>query len=312
MSFALSIGIDRDRVRFRQHLRSEMAHYARDCWDMEVLTSYGWIEMVGIADRSAYDLSQHSKGSGTELYAVRKFAEPKHLKGERVVPDMKALGPLFRGKAKEAAEILISMGADKVREQVLEKDHVDITIDGDVHSVPRKAFVVTEFEETVHQERFVPNVVEPSFGIDRLMMAVLEHSYFEDPHRSSVSEDGTVEKYRVLRLDPRIAPVKCGVFPLLSKAELTSISLRIDQELRSSGMVSNHDASDSIGRRYARMDEIGTPFCITVDHDTLEDDAVTIRERDTGEQVRIPVDRVVPVIEDLVEGRTAFKTLRSG
>jgi glycyl-tRNA synthetase len=310
LAFALSIGIDRDRIRFRQHLRTEMAHYARDCWDMEVATSYGWIEMVGIADRSAYDLSQHSKGSGTELYAVRKFPEPKVVKGERVVPDMKALGPLFRGKAKEAAEILVSMGADKVREQVRNKEHVDITIDGKVHSIPRKAFVVSEFEDTVHQERFVPNVVEPSFGIDRLMLAVLEHSYHEDPGRSSTSEDGTVEKYRVLKLDPSIAPIKCGVFPLLNKPELCSIALALDKELRSMGVHSSYDASDSIGRRYARMDEVGTPYCITVDHDSLDDHCATIRERDTSDQVRVPVENIPEVIEDLVSNRADLGSLK--
>jgi len=309
-SFATSIGIPLTITRFRQHQRSEMAHYARDCWDLEVLTSYGWIEMVGIADRSAYDLSQHAKGSGQELYAIRRFDEPRTVRGTRTVPDMKALGPVFRGDARSVGEALSAMDPDEVRTSLEDAGFVLLTVGGIERKVEGSMFRIEEFEEKVHQERFVPNVIEPSFGIDRLMVAVLESSYDEDESRMEEDDEGDKAPYRVLRLRPAIAPIKFGVFPLLNRPELVQRSQMIDAGLRSMGISTYHDPSGSIGRRYARMDEVGTPFCITFDHDSLEDGRVTIRERDSGKQVRVPEADLRSVCRDLSGEIMAFDDLK--
>ncbi|MDG6225781.1 MAG: glycine--tRNA ligase [Candidatus Thermoplasmatota archaeon] len=306
-SFATSLGIAQERTRFRQHLPSEMAHYARDCWDLEISTSYGWVEMVGIADRSAYDLTQHSKGSGTDLSAFRRFDEPKVIEGTRLVPDMKVLGPIFRGRAREAGEIISSMDPSSAGSAIGEG--IRIEIDGQHYDVPDNAYRIESFRDVVHQERFVPNVIEPSFGMDRLMFAILEHSYFEDPNRAEEGESGKVEPYRILRLDPGIAPVKCGVFPLLNREDLSRIARDLDADLRRQGLQTNYDASDSIGRRYARMDEIGTPFCATVDHDSLKDGCATIRERDTQMQKRIPLKDIPAIVKRMVGGEKTFSDM---
>ncbi|MGA1822120.1 MAG: glycine--tRNA ligase [Thermoplasmatota archaeon] len=308
LDFILRVGIPENEVRFRQHLKSEMAHYARDCWDLEVNTSFGWIEMVGIADRSAYDLTQHSHGSGNDLKAQRKFYEPLIRNVKRVRADMSSVGPLFKGKAGEVIEILESLDPDMAGDLVDRKKPIPIEIQGEKFDVPYTAVSVIETKERVHTEDFVPNVVEPSFGIDRIMTAVLEHAYDEAASSPMTDGEGSDGPYRVLRLEDRIAPIKCGVFPLLNKDGLPEIAEDIMERMRETGIRSYYDSSGSIGRRYARMDEIGTPYCITVDHDTREDDKVTIRDRDTGKQIRIPRNASGMVIESMVSGQREFES----
>ncbi|MGA1866608.1 MAG: His/Gly/Thr/Pro-type tRNA ligase C-terminal domain-containing protein, partial [Thermoplasmatota archaeon] len=163
----------------------------------------------------------------------------------------------------------------------------------DAREVPAEAVTLVEIEEKTYHEKYTPHVVEPSFGIDRLMVAVLEHAYTEmenSPMKEMVEEDSG--PYRVLRLDPRLSPIKCGVFPLMNKDGLPEIARKIVQDLKRFGVTTYYDHSGSIGRRYARMDEIGTPFSITVDYESKEDDTVTIRFRDTAEQIRVPVHDV--------------------
>ena len=122
------------------------------------------------------------------------------------------------------------------------------------------------------------------------MYYILEHSYSEAKKKG--------EEYRVLRLNPLMAPIKVGVFPLVGDKRLVKIASKIDRDLRNAGISAYYDESGTIGRRYARMDEIGTPFCITVDHDTLEDGRVTIRDRDTTKQERKKIEEVVQYIKD--------------
>ncbi len=308
--FAREIGIPVERMRFRQHLDSEMAHYARDCWDLEVSTSYGWMEMVGIADRSAFDLSRHSKGSGQELTAKRKFDEPEKVRTLIIQPDLKELGPMFRGAAKEVVDALDALDPEDARNELEKKGELEVGISSGKVKVPGKAVEILEKEETVTGTDYIPHVVEPSFGIDRLMVALLEHSYLEAENSPMKDEaDGSEGPYRVLRLPAGIAPIKCGVFPLMNRDGLTEIAERIDSACRGSGLTTRLDRSGSIGRRYARMDEIGTPFCITVDYDTKEDGSVTIRERDTGRQIRTSIEGVEDVICELVSGKFSFKDI---
>lgn len=134
-------------------------------------------------------------------------------------------------------------------------------------------------------ERWVPYVIEPAAGLGRSMMAFLVDAYHED---EAPNAKGGVDKRVVLRLDRRLAPVKVAVLPLSKKPELTGVAEELAQQLRQFWNI-DYDVSGAIGRRYRRQDEIGTPFCVTVDFDTLEDNAVTVRERDSMAQERVPV-----------------------
>ena len=137
-------------------------------------------------------------------------------------------------------------------------------------------------------ERYTPYVIEPSFGLTRSMMAFLVDAYEEDEAPNS---KGGVDVRTVLKLDPRLAPVKAAVLPLSRKEELVPTAKKLAAELRGLWNI-DYDDAGAIGRRYRRQDEIGTPYCITVDFDSLEDHAVTIRERDTMSQERVSLDQV--------------------
>ncbi len=217
--FLERIGIPRAKVRFRQHLREEMAHYAIDCWDAEFLSErYGWMEIVGVADRGDYDLSAHASFSNADMSV-----------------------------------------------------HAQSDAQGEAEPV-----------------KIIPHVIEPSYGIDRIIYALLESSIYE--------EQVGKEKRKVLRLKNGIAPIKAAVFPLLNRDELKIKAREVFQKLREASIYVEYDDSGSIGRRYRRQDEIGTPYCITIDYETLEDDTVTIRERDTMKQVRVPIAEVKDVL----------------
>lgn len=309
-SFARDIGIPEEHMRFREHLESEMAHYARDCWDLEVYTSYGWVEMVGIADRSAFDLTQHKNGSGQDLTAMRRYPEPVLKRITSVEVNMKTLGPIFRGKAKDVKEIVESMDPSEVKATIDSGEVLKIDMDGEMVDVPTESLFIKDVEKNVSGERFVPHVVEPSFGIDRLMVAAIEHAYFE-ADKSPLKEDAsdTEGPYRVMRFTPNVAPVKCGVFPLMNKDGLPEMAIPIQEELKKRRITTYYDHSGSIGRRYARMDEIGTPFNVTIDYESKDDNEVTLRERDTGKQKRIPLKMIPSILNDLVLDLITFDDL---
>ncbi|MCI0497366.1 MAG: glycine--tRNA ligase, partial [Thermoplasmata archaeon] len=276
--FLVKAGIDPARLRFRQHARDEMAHYASDCWDAEIETSYGWIETVGIADRSAYDLTAHMEYTGRDITAQRRLPEPVERRVRAVEPVMRNLGRAFRGDAAAVAEALRAVPPDEA------EGTLTVDADGRTYEVPPECYAVVDAVEKVDVERYVPRVIEPSFGIDRILYSVLEHSYRV--------EDREGEEFRVLSLPATIAPVKFGVFPLVSKEPIVALARSIEGELRALGLDIAYDEGGSIGRRYARMDELGTPFCITVDHDSLDDGKATVRHRDSREQVRVAVEGI--------------------
>jgi glycyl-tRNA synthetase len=284
--FLLTAGVDPKKFRFRKHGPDELAHYATECWDAELLSErFGWIECVGIADRSAYDLNAHIQSSGTDMYAQRKYETPKKVKTTKIIPKMGVLGPLFKDKAGIIKTQLEQMTVPKNKK-------ITVLIDGKTVTIPENAYDIVEKEETETGERFVPHVIEPSHGIDRILYCILEHNY----HETTKNE----EEYRLLSLPPGIAPIKVGVFPLISDTKLCAIAQDIDITLRAAGITTYYDEGGTIGRRYARMDEIGTPFCITVDHDTLNDNAVTIRNRDTTKQERKKIQDLVTILQPMV------------
>lgn len=285
--FLKEVGIDEGKIRFRQHKKDELAHYANECWDAEIHSErFGWIECVGIADRSAYDLEAHIKSSGVDMRAFRKFDEPKRIKRKFIKPKMNKLGEKFKEKA---VKILNEMKKIEIDDEI---DKITVEIDGEKIEIGGEYFDIVEREETVNGEKFVPHVIEPSYGIDRIFYFVLEHNYRE------IEKEG--ERYSIMSLPAGIAPIKAGVFPLVSKDGLPEIAREIEKDLRKNGIISFYDDGGSIGRRYARMDEIGTPFCITVDYQTKEDNTVTIRFRDTTEQIRIKIDEIVEWMKERI------------
>jgi glycyl-tRNA synthetase len=147
-------------------------------------------------------------------------------------------------------------------------------------------------------EKYVPHVIEPSFGVDRTLLAVLLSAYHED---EAPSGEGEAETRVVLRLPKALAPVKIAVLPLSKKDELTSISLPLAQRLAKRWRVDHH-TSQSIGKRYRQNDEIGTPYCVTVDFDTLTDNAVTVRDRDTMKQERMAIAELEDYFESSLRG----------
>jgi len=284
--FLINVGVDPKKFRFRKHAPDELAHYATECWDAELYTErFGWIECVGIADRSAYDINAHIESSGTDMYAQRKFDEPKIVEMKKIVPKMSVLGPLFKDKAGKIKELLEKM-------EVKESKKISVTVDGKTIDIPKDCYEIVQTKEKVSGEKFVPHVIEPSYGIDRILYCILEHNYVETKKKD--------EEYTLLKLNPLVAPIKVGVFPLVSDNKLVEIAKDIDCSLRESGITTYYDEGGTIGRRYARMDEIGTPFCITVDHDSLKDKSVTIRDRDTTEQERKKIENIVSFIKDKI------------
>jgi len=168
----------------------------------------------------------------------------------------------------------------------------------------------TDFDLTEHQkhsgrdmtyfddqtkERFIPYVIEPSGGIDRTVLAFLCEAYAED---EAPDEKGNPQKRTVMRFHPRMAPTKLAVFPLVKKEGMPEVARKIHADAQSAGLAAFYDEKGAVGRRYRRQDEAGTPFCVTVDGQTLQDQTVTIRDRDSLQQERIAADQVLPYIQD--------------
>jgi glycyl-tRNA synthetase len=300
--FLLEIGIDPTRLRFRQHQKDEMAHYAEDCWDAEIQMIINeresWIECVGIANRSCFDLEQHMEATGQDLRAFRLFDEPVEQEVERVKPNLPLIGRTFRQNAGAVKEYLGSL-------ELPLPDTIEITIDGIVQPIPPEMYSIEKTLEKVSGVRFVPGVIEPSFGVDRIFYAVLQHSYGVGKQREGADDDA----YNLLRLVPGIAPVKAAIFPLFNRDGMIDLARTLTQDLIDGGIATAYDDSGSIGKRYARMDEIGTPYCITIDHQSIEDGTATIRDRDTTGQARIGIDEVSVFVRDLLSGVRSFPDL---
>jgi len=221
LNWYVNLGIKRENLRLRQHTKGELAHYARECYDIDYLFPMGWAELEGIANRGDFDLVQHSSFSGKSL------------------------------------------------------DYFD--------------------EET--KEHIIPHIIEPSAGVDRSVLAFLCDAYDEE-----IAEG---ETRALLHLHPSLAPIKVAVLPLSRRERLVQAANQIYADLRQCWMV-QYDDAQSIGRRYRRQDEIGTPFCVTVDFQSLEDEQVTIRERDTMNQIRIPISELKTTLQAKLEGEDLF------
>ncbi|ELZ95229.1 glycyl-tRNA ligase [Haloferax mucosum ATCC BAA-1512] len=295
-----TVGVDMDRFRFRQHLAGERAHYSADCWDAESEVDGDWIEIAGFSYRSDYDLSKHGEYGDDDFTVFQQYDEPKTVERAVVDPDMATLGPEFGAQAADVAEALETLAERDP--DAFDADEVTLDIDGEEVTVETDVANFAVETQTEAGEHITPHVVEPSFGVDRTVYTLLAHAYETD------EVDG--EERSFLSLSPAVAPTNVGVFPLVSNVEeLVTLADDVAEELRAAGFAVVYDDSGSIGRRYRRQDEVGTPFCVTIDRDGLEGDrkdTVTIRERDSGRQVRVPVDGLVQTLVGLRAGTTSF------
>jgi glycyl-tRNA synthetase len=205
----LNLGMRKDKLRKRVHGQEELAHYAKACTDLEYEFPFGWSELEGIANRTDYDLKQHSQVSGQDL----------------------------------------------------------------------------RYFDDATKERFYPYIIEPSGGVDRSVVAFLTDAYNEEP----VKDDKRV----VLKLHKDLAPNKVAVLPLLrNRPEIVEMARRIAKDLKKK-WVTVYDDTGAIGKLYRRQDEVGTLYCVTVDVQSLEDQQVTVRDRDTMQQVRVSADKLI-------------------
>ena len=225
LQWYVDLGIDADNLRLFEHPKDKLSHYSDRTVDIEYKFGFQgnpWGELEGVANRTNFDLSTHSKHSGVDL----------------------------------------------------------------------------SFYDQGTETRYVPYVIEPAAGLTRSFMAFLVDAYAED---EAPNAKGGVDKRTVLRLDPRLAPVKAAVLPLSRNEDLSPKARDLAAELRKSWNIEFDDAG-AIGRRYRRQDEIGTPYCVTIDFDSLEDQAVTIRERDAMTQDRVAIDAVSDYLATRLKG----------
>ena len=206
-----SLDINKDKLRFHEHGSNELAHYAKEAWDIEYEFPFGWSEIEGIHNRTDYDLSRHEEFSGKSL---SYFDQPNN-------------------------------------------------------------------------DRYLPYIIETSAGLNRMLLTVLADAYWEDDKNNRT----------VMRISPRLAPIKAVICPLLKKDGLPEKAREVVEILKPHFKVI-YDQQGSIGKRYYRQDEAGTPFGITVDHQSIDDNSVTLRDRDSMKQDRISIERILNAIQD--------------
>ncbi len=282
------LGMPDLKMRLRQHVPDEMAHYAEDCWDLELDTSLGWIECAGIADRGCYDLTRHQEYSGADMSVFVPFDEPKTVEVDALVPDFRALGPRFKAEAAAVGEAIKAAPPSAVRPD----GSLVVKAAGKEIAIEAALFKRQKRTEKKTGDSFIPHVVEPSFGLDRIFFALMDAAI------SRVEKEG--EPYTILSLSPKVAPTLVCVFPLMPKDGLDTLALALNRELATAGLAPAFDDAGSIGKRYARSDEAGVPWCITVDYDSLNDKAATLRHRDTQRQERLPLAEMLPRLRALI------------
>ena len=207
------LGVTKSKLRFHKHGDGELAHYAKEAWDIEYEFPFGWSEIEGVHNRTDYDLLRHEEFSGKKL----------------------------------------------------------------------------SYFDQVNNERYLPYIIETSAGLNRMLLTVLADSYWEDKENNRI----------VMKLHPRLAPIKAVICPLTKKDGLPEKARSIMDMLKNDFKII-YDQQGSIGKRYYRQDEAGTPFGITVDHQSIQDDTVTIRYRDTQKQDRLSIAEIKPLISNSI------------
>ncbi|EQB65985.1 MAG: hypothetical protein AMDU3_IPLC00001G0151 [Thermoplasmatales archaeon I-plasma] len=267
LRFYSAVGIDIGRIRFRQHRKEELSHYSSETWDAESLTDLGWIEITGIAHRGTFDLTNHIKASGKDLYAQRVIPRKEVIEKKKEI-DYQTIKAEF---PKQSSKIIAAM-KDGASSLSIEGKNIDL----------RRFLVEKEEKVVVDRENFIPVVIEPAFGLDRIIYTILDHNL-------SVREDSG---YVCLKIPYSISPYDAAILPLMAKDGLDVKANSIFENLLKQKFSVLYDDSGSIGKRYSRYDEVGILYCITVDYDTLKNGDVTIRHRDTRVQIRIKIDEI--------------------
>jgi len=290
----VELGIPAEKQRFIEKLPWERAHYSLQSFDQEVLVNrWGWVEVSGHAYRTDYDLKSHMKSSGVDMQVFKEYEKPLEKEQRVVKPIMAKLGPIFKGEAGKVAETLSQVDPQELEVTLKKQGHYMLGI----HRILPE-YVDIALQKTVQRgKHYFPHVVEPSFGSDRLLYVTLEYAYH-------VKED------RVILSFPRdISPVQIGVYPLLSKDKLPEKAGEIYKMLIEEGFTVEYDEAGSIGRRYARADEVGVQLDITVDYDTMKDDTVTVRDRDSWKQIRCPIKQSSELLHKYFRGKIDFGEL---
>ncbi|MEB3765033.1 MAG: glycine--tRNA ligase [Desulfurococcales archaeon] len=284
--FIASLGIPRNEIYFEEKGPHERAHYSSQTFDQLVRVSrWGWVEVSGHSYRGDYDLSRHMQYSGQDLTVFKPFDEPKIVEKTRYIVDKSYIGRTFKSEAKKVFELLANIPEEELKNAYLQKKPLKV---GD-YEIPPNAILEYKTREKITGKKYIPHVIEPSFGVERVTYVVFEHAYRE--------KEGRI----ILSLPRDIAPVQAVVLPLIEKDDdLRKTALEIYDNLRRAGFYALYDDSGSIGRRYARYDEIGVPAAITVDYQTLEDSTVTLRDRDSWRQVRIPIASIVDILRKFI------------
>ena len=267
LRFYSAVGIDIGRIRFRQHRKEELSHYSSETWDAESLTDLGWIEITGIAHRGTFDLANHIKASGKDLYAQRVIPRKEVIESKKEI-DYQTIKAEF---PKQSSKIIAAM-KDGASSLSIEGKNIDIG----------RFLVEKEEKVVVDRENFIPVVIEPAFGLDRIIYTILDHNL-------SVREDSG---YVCLKVPYSISPYDAAILPLMARDGLDVKANSIFENLLKQKFSVLYDDSGSIGKRYSRYDEVGILYCITVDYDTLKNGDVTIRHRDTRVQIRIKIDEI--------------------
>ncbi|KAG9979485.1 glycyl-tRNA synthetase, partial [Aureobasidium melanogenum] len=298
------IGIDMNKLRFRQHMANEMAHYASDCWDCELLNSYGWTECVGCADRSAYDLSVHEKATGTVLRAREQLKNPETIEEWVPVIDKKKAGPKFKKDAKaieNALEALSQEMKEKLQITMESEGKAEVPVEEIAAGKVEIDTSIVKFEKqkkTITFREFVPNVIEPSFGIGRILYSLMEHSYWTRENDEARS---------VLSFSPVVAPIKVLVCPLQKDPKFAPLIAKLEEALDNKSISFKIDQTGvSIGKRYSRNDELGIPFGITIDYEALDDGSLTLRDRDSTKQVRASQADIIKAVSRMVKGKETW------
>jgi glycyl-tRNA synthetase len=290
----IELGVPAEKQRFIEKLPWEKAHYAAQSFDQEVhVERWSWVEVSGHAYRTDYDLTCHMKASGADMRVFKEYPTPVEKEQLAVKPVMAKLGPAFKKEAAKVAELLSKAEPEEVAASLKANGYYMV---GSYKVLPEHVDVGMQ-KTVVRGARFIPHVVEPSFGSDRLFYVALEYAY-------RVKDD------RVLMSFPRgIAPVQVGVYPLMGKDGLVDKALEVHKLLAEAGFMVEFDETGSIGRRYARADEAGVPLGITIDYDTLSNGTVTVRDRDSWRQVRSPIKDLPELLHKYFLGKLNFEDL---
>lgn len=292
--FLMELGVPEDKQRFIEKLEWEKAHYSLQSFDQEIfLERWGWTEVSGNAYRTDYDLTQHMRHSGADIRVYKEYPRPIIKEQVIIKPIMAKLGSAFKKDAAKVAKLLTKADPTEVQKALEDKGYITLAH----YKIQPEHLEITYTKIEERGKHFIPHVVEPSFGSDRLAYIALEYAYQQKENRAS------------LKLPREIAPIKVGVFPLVNKDGLPEKAKKITQKLMTEGLTVEYDDSGSIGRRYARMDEIGTPLCITIDYETLKDGTVTIRDRDSWKQVRASTKQLAKLLHAYFAHKKQFENL---